>query len=79
MYNEYYPSVAFSCQRHYCTTLTTNSRKRIGVYGLLIIGLNGMYAFVTSIQSANGKYAQYVPYIELLGLTISATLCYIGD
>ena len=24
MYFKYYPSAAFSCQRHYCTTLTTN-------------------------------------------------------
>ena len=29
MYIKYYPSVAFSCQRHYCTTLTTNFRKSI--------------------------------------------------
>ena len=27
----------------------------------------------------DGTYLAYVPYIELLGLTISATLCYIGD
>ena len=32
-----------------------------------------------SVKKANGKYVKYIPYIELLGLTISATLCYIGN